>query len=256
MTKASTKNRFLIGGVVAAAFALASAGAATSASAGTLDQQQAEYGNVLHGVYANNGVCNCEQSVAQTFTAGITGDLDQVDLYLQKTGTPAADLNVEIYSTFDGTPDSSLATASVSPAEVDASPDISFVPVTFDPPLPVTAGTKYAIVAWTASTFNNHYLWGEEGGNPYAPGELRVQSAPEASPPVPGQWGPSGATVDMTFKTYVVTPFTEPPPGTPAPTPPAASPTGQRAAALKKCKKKKSKKARKKCQKKARRLPV
>jgi CSLREA domain-containing protein len=42
----------------------------------------------------------------------------------------------------------------------------------------------------------------------------------------------------------------------PATNPPAAGPTGQRAAALKKCKKKKSAKARKKCKRKARRLPV
>jgi hypothetical protein len=48
-------------------------------------------------------------------------------------------------------------------------------------------------------------------------------------------------------------------PGPPPPTPPPAAspgPTGQRAAALKKCKKKKSKKARKKCKKKANKLPV
>ena len=43
--------------------------------------------------------------------------------------------------------------------------------------------------------------------------------------------------------------------GCPA-TPVASTPTGQRAAALKKCKKKHSKKARKKCRKKAQRLPV
>jgi hypothetical protein len=36
----------------------------------------------------------------------------------------------------------------------------------------------------------------------------------------------------------------------------ASTPTGQRAAALKKCKKEKSKKARKKCRKKAKKLPV
>jgi hypothetical protein len=45
------------------------------------------------------------------------------------------------------------------------------------------------------------------------------------------------------------------PPGGGAPTPPAAGPTGQRAAALKKCKKKKGA-ARKKCKKKAKKLPV
>jgi hypothetical protein len=42
----------------------------------------------------------------------------------------------------------------------------------------------------------------------------------------------------------------------PTPPPPSPGVTGQRAAALKKCKKKHSRKARKKCKKKARRLPV
>jgi hypothetical protein len=41
-----------------------------------------------------------------------------------------------------------------------------------------------------------------------------------------------------------------------ATTPAAATPTGQRAAALKKCKRKKGKKARKRCKRKAKRLPV
>jgi CSLREA domain-containing protein len=49
---------------------------------------------------------------------------------------------------------------------------------------------------------------------------------------------------------------TAPPPPPPPPSPAAAAPTGQRAAALKKCKKKKTAKARKKCKKKANRLPV
>jgi hypothetical protein len=249
MTKASTKNRFLIGGVVAAALALASAGAATSASAGTLDQEQAVYGGLGHSIYADDTDPFSESSVAQTFTAGITGQLDQVELYVGKSGSPTADLTVQIYDTFDGTPQSALATESVPAAAVSAGP--TFVPVTFDPTVPVTAGTQYAIVAWTASLFANPYFWGEAGGNPYAAGELRVQQGSNASPPTPGFWGPSGATVDMTFRTYVIPPPTQPPAQ-----PPVASPTGKRAAALKKCKKKKSKKARKKCRKKARRLPV
>jgi DNA-binding beta-propeller fold protein YncE len=52
----------------------------------------------------------------------------------------------------------------------------------------------------------------------------------------------------------VVPPVTNPPGTTPPPAGPGA--TGQRAAALKKCKKKKSAKARKKCKKKAKKLPV
>lgn len=48
-----------------------------------------------------------------------------------------------------------------------------------------------------------------------------------------------------------------PPPPTPTPTPTATpGPTGQRAAALKKCKKKKNKQARNKCKKKAKKLPA
>jgi hypothetical protein len=50
--------------------------------------------------------------------------------------------------------------------------------------------------------------------------------------------------------------FTVKLPVAPPPAPPAAAPTGQRAAALKKCKKKKSAKARKKCKAKANKLPV
>jgi autotransporter-associated beta strand protein len=57
---------------------------------------------------------------------------------------------------------------------------------------------------------------------------------------------------DVTLKNLTAPP--SPPP--PTPTPPAAGPTGQRAAALKKCKKKKSSKARKKCKKKANKLPL
>ncbi len=64
-----------------------------------------------------------------------------------------------------------------------------------------------------------------------------TNSAPPSTP-----WSTS-ITQDFAFKTYVA-PVT------------SASPTGQRAAALKKCKKKHSHRARKKCKKKAKLLPV
>ena len=60
--------------------------------------------------------------------------------------------------------------------------------------------------------------------------------------PPSSSWNPD-PTSDLAFKTYVV------------PTPHPAS-TGQRAAALKKCKKKHSARARKKCRKKANLLPL
>ena len=60
----------LVSGVAAALIL----GVASPASAGTLDQQQTS-SNTNAGLFAN-------QSGAQTFTAGITGGLDQADLLL------------------------------------------------------------------------------------------------------------------------------------------------------------------------------
>jgi hypothetical protein len=228
---------------------------AAPASAGTLDQSQTLADGASHSIYDDDGMGSSGQSVAQTFTAGLTGDLDQVDLNISKFGSPAADLTVQIWDTVSGTPVNVLATESVPASSLTTTP--AFTPVIFDPRVPVTAGTQYAIVAWAATPFASPYSWTEAGGNPYAAGELRVQLAPNASPPTPGFWGPSGATFDMTFRTYVVTPPVTTPP------PPAATsaPTGQRAAALKKCKKKRkkldwSKKRYKKCKKQANLLPV
>jgi CSLREA domain-containing protein len=61
--------------------------------------------------------------------------------------------------------------------------------------------------------------------------------------------GAPGGTSSTALTGTATTPSTTPPPA-------AAGPTGQRAAALKKCKKKKTAKARKKCKKKANKLPV
>src|SRR5262249_12701927 len=111
-----------------------------------------------------------------------------------------------------------------------------FVPFTLNPPAPVTAGTEYAIVAYTSGAAQ-YRLRPRPAIDPYAQG---ANFSSPGSPPT-GPWTSNGSGHDLAFKTYVV------------PTPPA---TGQRAAALKKCKKKHSAKARKKCRKKAKLLPV
>ena len=51
------------------------------AMAGTLDQQQPTVTSMALNAHSM-------QSVAQTFTAGLTGKLDQVDLNVNKSGTP------------------------------------------------------------------------------------------------------------------------------------------------------------------------
>jgi hypothetical protein len=205
------------------------------ASAGTLDQQQT---NQSSGFGVGSG-----QSVAQTFTAGITGDLDGVDLALQAVDSPASPLTVEIRSVIPGSIGATaLASAIIQPGSLPTA-DTAFVAIPLATQVPVSAGSSYAIVLYTAAVFPHTYAWGGANSDVYAGGTALLT----ASSPPNNTWTP--ATDDQAFKTYVV-------PAS-SPTPPAApGPTGIQAAALKKCKKKKSKQARKKCKKKARKLPV
>jgi hypothetical protein len=242
------RNRAVLIAVVAASASyLAVPGAAL---AGTLDQQQTDSSGAAQGVNASGFPI----SAAQTFTAGITGDLDQVDLSLAKNGVPVAALTVELRATVGQLPDGTVLASQSVPASSVAGSSLEFVPVAFPTPAPVLAGTQYAIVAYVADT--NGYSWGASpeagpGTGPYAGGEGYFA---DSSPPSTA-WLPfsSSHSIDYAFKTYVAPPTVTPPTtaGTSAP-----GPTGQRAAALKKCKKKHRKQARKKCKKKANLLPV
>jgi hypothetical protein len=198
-----------------------------AALAGTLDQQQSTVN--ISGARA----IDSSLSIAQTFTAGISGGLDGVDLYLSKSSTPSAPLTVEIRNVSGAGPGTTvLASLSIPAASVPTFP-AAFVSSGFAAPAPLTAGTRYAIVAYSSTI--SYYEWGGgvDGTSPYAGGEGFYTPG---SPPS-GSW--ANDTADRTFRTYV----------TPVP-------TGQRAAALKKCKKKHSHKAKKKCKKKAKKLPV
>jgi Ca2+-binding RTX toxin-like protein len=166
-----------------------------AAHAGTLDQQQPDGsgpGNVIDSA----------QSLAQTFTAGLSGGLDQVDLFLQKSGTPTADLSVELRDAPGGVPGSTvLASQSVPQASVPGPGAAAFLSINFPAPASVVAGTQYAIVAYsTTSGGGNLYAWsGSSTANPYAGGGVFFTTN---SPPS-GSWGSVPAD-DLAFKTYVV----------------------------------------------------
>jgi hypothetical protein len=200
-------------------------GVTASASAGTLDQQQTAFD-------FDAGVTSSE-SLAQTFTPGITGRLDQVDLVLDKFFGPVQPINIELRNVTGGLPvDAVLATTSIPASAIGGT--AALVPATFSAPASVTAGTPYAIVAWTADTTGN-YGWSlQQSTNPYQ-GGAALNS--QASPPGNDWNGPPGD--DQAFKTYVV------------PSPPA-SPVPSR----KRCKKHRKKHksgaqiAKKKCKKK------
>jgi hypothetical protein len=211
-------------------------GLAASASAGTLDQHQDDQ----TGAPALFGPVEGNQSLAQTFTAGIGGNLDQVDLMLKKLGTPPVDsITVEIRSTSAGAPgplSAVLATAGVPMSSVGTS--LAFVPVAISPPVPVTQGNQYAIVAYNAGVIGNAASWGEVvTGNPYPGGAAFINVS--SFPPDDG-WNDPGVGSDQAFRTYVA----------PASTVPAP------VAAKKKCKKKKKHRSaaakKKKCKKKKR----
>lgn len=179
--------------------------APAAAHAGTLDQSQT--GHEVPGGIFGPGVINANDpgdGLAQMFTAGLTGDLDEARLFLQQYATNnSGSLTVQIRDvpTVDGPPGTGvLATTAVAARQVpaaDAPP--TFVPVMFDPPAPVTAGNQYSIVAYT--TQHEGYLWfsqfeGETG--PYLSGTWFNSNE---SPPT--TWNYGFSNYDFAFKTYV-----------------------------------------------------
>jgi hypothetical protein len=205
------------------------------ALADTLDQQQPN----------SEGDTQIQSTAteAQTFTAGLTGGLDRVELFLGAGGFgPTLPLTVEIRDVSGGPPGTTvLASGSVDPSAVTSTD--AWIPITFATAVPVTAGTQYAIVAHSLTASDHQFLWGIGFSDPYPRGTNYFQTV---SPPGP-TWTLSGLGGDHAFKTYVEVPASPP-----------TGPTGMRAAAKKRCKKKfhKGTKQRKKCLRKARKLPV
>src|SRR5262245_53244869 len=122
--------------IVAAALALQPA--QQSYAAGTLDQSY-EIANSAVPVGGTNWV-------AQTFTAGLTGNIDQLDLVLQSVAFQSTDqIVIEVRSTLNGLPTGSAITSGTL-AEASIENQLpQFVSLSV-PPAPVVAGTQYAIV--------------------------------------------------------------------------------------------------------------
>lgn len=190
--------------LAAAVAALCLAVGAAPASAGKLDQQQTSvetnfFGGVAGPPFTTGIVWS------QTFTAGRTGLLDQVDLFLHRSTVATQPLIVEIRDVTAAAlprPGSTvLASGSLLPAQVPLLASRGFVPVTIGSPAPVSAGTRYAIVAYTSGS--NGYGWWVKNGDVYAAGD------PFGAFQVPptGPWGLGVGPFDFAFKTYVAYPF-------------------------------------------------
>jgi hypothetical protein len=170
-----------------------------SAGAGVLDQSQP--GLRTDAAYF---VFDRSAPVAQTFTNGRTGGLDQVDLAVSRTlpGVTVS-LGVEIRPLSNGVPSGmALASATLPAAGVPVGlVPTGFLSVPLTPPAPVVAGVKYAIVLSASQPCGfNCYMWGlGPPGDPYPAGS-GVQSFNGGA-----TWSPvafAGST-DFAFKTYV-----------------------------------------------------
>jgi hypothetical protein len=190
----ATRNLIALACVVAVAVVTV-----PSASAGTLDQSQPVIrANVITGF-------SDFFPLAQTFTSGKTGALDQVDLVVGRTASfITVPLLVEIRPVSGGVPSGApLGSASLPAASVP----VAFVPTAFfsiqlSSPAPVTAGVQYAIIASSGSCgFANCY---EAAPGPI--GDSYPAGSGWFSPNSGATWSPYNAfgSTDLPFKTYVL----------------------------------------------------
>lgn len=208
-------TRFILMGLAGLATLASPAGA----TAGTLDQSQTAFNASLQ--------FGGQRQAAQTFTAGLSGDLDQVDVHLQldappmQTCLPGSGVTVEIRTLTGPVPsNTTLATANIPGSSVPTA--VGFVSVAFAAPAAVTAGTQYALLlsAPDASCTGGFYpySWGGSAtGNPYPAGAWYAKLDATSA------WMVQN-TYDAAFKTYVADP--SPPPDGTAPPPDGTAPPG------------------------------
>jgi hypothetical protein len=137
--------------VTIAAVAFANPASAT----GTLDQQYtvaSGTGTLVEGV----------NQAAQVFTAGLTGQLDQIDVRILNRTSTGPDLTMTLKATTAGVPTgSALATSSL--ARSGTSGSYAWLSFTFSSPITVVSGTQYAIILSTTATTGTGY--GTEAGS-------------------------------------------------------------------------------------------
>jgi hypothetical protein len=172
---------------------------AGAAPPGTLDQQVAGPPDLGAAVWG-------PQSLAQVFTAGITGSLTGVVVYVEETGPPPEGNLVVSIESVTGSGLSALPSGTVlgqdtlTPSQVSSGANS----LTFSPGIPSTSGTQYAIVlSDSIDDENGQYLWnGTDKANYHGgPSAYNRGSGWLVETPTP-----NGA-VDFDFQTYVQTNF-------------------------------------------------
>jgi hypothetical protein len=174
--------------------ALVAAPAASTASTGTLDQAQESISSACYGPVLGAG------QVAQGFTVGESGRLEQADLYLEDQGAGTGHVTVEVRGmSADGYPDATvLASAVVDAGQLPAAGSGGgWVSFPFGTPAQIVGGSTYALVTYT--TDGAYYDWDASCSDPYAGGVAYYTAAGD-----PPSWQ-AYSNADLAFRTYVST---------------------------------------------------
>ena len=179
----------LRGATLAAAVSLVAL--AGSAQAAVILDQSNTGGNAVFGaaIFGNFG----GQYMGQTFTVGVGGILDHVDVFLESVrGSPGANLELDIVNVVAGLPGATvLASASITPGALLANAFNTFDVSAAN--LAVSVSDALAFVLRTAATLSNDYIMQSFDPN-YAAGAAYLNSSGVWSEPV---------TSDLRFQTFV-----------------------------------------------------
>ena len=140
---------------------------------------------------------------AQTFTAGATGQLDQVDLVVSIRHSNAAPLSVSIQSVTPAGGPSGIELGSGTYAGPATDPSIAEIPLSS--PAAVVAGTQYALVLSESSCADPSINWPWEfrgGSTEYASGAF-WSSASAGAPNWIDYFATYALDYDLRFRTWV-----------------------------------------------------
>ena len=181
--------------------------AAACAAVGALDQWQTGTDADMSDIVGPPVGVIPPRSVAQTFTAGLSGALTAVELFLGSNGSSDVEpVTIEIRETLAGAPSSTVLARAEIPAAC-VTPVPRWVTVVFADPATVHSTKQYAILAHTGG--HTVYLWycGPHTAEPSGALWETFEYPPAAG------WG--RATTDpAAFRTYVQT-LRRPNPGAP-----------------------------------------
>ena len=137
--------------------------------------------------------CPGEIVPGQTFTAGRSGALEQIDVLVSSQGRVR--ITIELRATVSGKPDGEpLATASI---DADVGRDPAWVSAAFDEPVAVIDGVQYGYTIRASDDCTHDVLVFGDGRDPYPGGIHWISFVDDRSVLVDDE------TVDLSFRTYV-----------------------------------------------------